>query len=376
MSSVPSPVLGSPKVSPIPRIEPYHVDQRLGRGGYASVWLAWRRGPLGFHLPVALKILDASHQKNEGARRRFFAEARLLAALDHPNVVSIVDAGEYDGASYYAMEYVRGTTLAGLLRGMRSPLPVDGALYIGVRVGAALHAVHTATGPHGDPLEIVHRDVNPANILIGPRGTVKLIDFGIATSNLGPRDTRINVIKGSPAYLSPEQAFGGDIDPRADVYSLGLTIYEALTGVAPLDGGDTATIVARARQPRIPPPTRFRRSLDEQTERVLGCALQREPDDRFPDMMSFVRALHACLVGLNPGLLPESLDLLLERARPPELVPPVAATTRLPERGGSSSGAFRIAREALTGGTRDGDPERSAEDHEEPDENEPTREMS
>ncbi len=312
---------------PIPYIDDYPISQRLGRGGYASVWLGWRRGPMGFFLPVALKVLDPEHAQNEAACRRFFAEARLLAALEHPNIISVLDAGQSDGRAYYVMEYVRGTSLADLLQVGHRMLPLDAALMIATRIGAALHSAHTAAGPEGQPLAVVHRDVNPANILLGRNGIIKLIDFGIAVSSLGPRDTRVNIIKGNPFYLSPEQAFGVDVDVRSDIYSLALTLYETVTGVAPLASEDRKEAVNRARQPEIKPPSQHRPSIPAQVEDTLMRALARDPNDRFRTADEFVRALRACLVGINASMAPESLDLVLSRLRLPDPKPPGSAGT-------------------------------------------------
>jgi eukaryotic-like serine/threonine-protein kinase len=319
------------RAEPAPVIPGYQTTTCLGRGGYASVWLAWRRGARGFQVPVALKLLDREHAQNEAACRRFLAEARLLAQLQHPNLVEILDAGEVSGRPYYVMVFVRGTSLARLLTSQSRLLPLDASLFVGARVAAALHAVHTANDAFGQPLGVVHRDVNPTNILIGRHGVIKLIDFGIATSHLGPRETRINVVKGNPRYLSPEQAFGLEADARSDLYGLALTLYEAITGRAPLAAKDRLEALALAREPQITPPSFHRPSVSTELDRVLMRALARAPEQRFPDLDAFARALQACLATVNPIFVPESLDLLLQTVDLVEPAPPNEGTQRIAE---------------------------------------------
>jgi len=275
-------------------------------------------------------VLEEPHNQNEAARRRFVAEARLLAEINHPNVIDVLDVGEIAGGRpFYVMSFVRGTSLARLLARQSRLLPLDASLHIAIRVASALHAAHRAIDGFGRALDIVHRDVNPTNILIGQRGTIKLIDFGIAVSVLGPRETRVNVVKGNPRYLSPEQAFGLEADVRSDVYSLALTLYESITGRAPLATHDRSEGLALARDPEIAPPSHFRPSVNAELDGVVMRALSREPERRFQSMDALARALQACLVEVNPSFLPESLDLLLTGADLPRAVPPTSGTVRI-----------------------------------------------
>jgi serine/threonine protein kinase len=312
-----------------PEVDGYLATECLGRGGYASVWLAWRVGAMGFQVPVALKVLSLEHAQNEAARRRFLAEARLLAQLHHPNLVEVIDAGVTAGQPYYAMSYVRGVSLARLLARQTRLLPLDACLFMAIRVASALHAAHTALDADGQPLGIVHRDVNPTNILVGLHGNLKVIDFGIATSALGPRETRVNVVKGNPRYLAPEQAFGLEADVRTDIYALALTLYEAMTGRAPLASKGRAQGLALAREPQMPPPSSHRPSVSAELDGVVMRALAREPEQRFQSMDALARALQACLVAVNPTFLPESLDRILSDAEIPSLQPPRQGTMRI-----------------------------------------------
>ncbi|MCA9563181.1 MAG: serine/threonine protein kinase [Myxococcales bacterium] len=305
----------------------YRPIQRLGEGGYATVWLAWREGPLGFHLPVALKLLKAEHASDQAARRRFFSEARILSTLSHPNIIRVIDAGEHEGCPYYAMEFIRGTSLRGLLKRHRM-LPLDVCLRIGVLVGSAIHSAHRAVDHDGRPLRLIHRDLNPDNIMIGPHGQVKVIDFGIATSTIGPRDTSVRAVKANPMYMAPEQALGLEADERTDVYCLGLTLYEIITGKAPLEAPDAtdAERIELAREPAIVAPSRLRPAIPTELDRAIVRALKRRPQSRYNDMAAFVRALHSCLMTVNPSLMSDSMDLLLVNVRLPAIPAPGEGT--------------------------------------------------
>lgn len=284
---------------------------------------------MGFQVPLAVKILNPTHADQEPARRRFLSEARVLALLRHPNLISVVDAGEYEQRPYYIMELVEGTTLAAIMERQGRLLPIDASLFITARIAAACHCAHVAVDDRDNPLRIVHRDVNPSNVLIGRNGVIKLIDFGIATSTLGPRETRVNVVKGNPRYMSPEQAFGLDIDLRSDIYTLALTLYHGLTGRNPLDVRTQKEALAVARQPKFQPPSQYRPAVSGYLDRVLMRALGRDPKARYPSMDAFGRALQGCLVETNPSMLPESLDLLLQNVDIPPLIPPDDAGTKV-----------------------------------------------
>jgi serine/threonine-protein kinase len=312
---------------------------------------------MSFQLPVAVKLLDREATNDHAARRRFMGEARLLAALDHPNIVRVLDAGAHRGRLFYVMEYVRGLSLIRVFAHQNRLLPLDVSLFIGIRVAQALQAAHQAVDERGIPLRIVHRDVNPTNILLGFGGTVKVVDFGIATSAISPRETRINVVKGNPRYLAPEQAFGLEADRRADIYALGLTLYEAITGLAPLAAESHRVSLALAREPEIEPPSQLRPSVPAALDRAIMKTLARDPAQRFPSMEALARALQGVLGQLNPSFLPESLDLLLAGAPLPNLVPPSQGTARIAVR----TAAPDLEREATSvyrRGDRNGPPDR------------------
>jgi eukaryotic-like serine/threonine-protein kinase len=204
----------------------------------ASVYLG-RDGQL--ERRVAVKLLAASVGRDDELRRRFARESRLAARLSHPNVVAVFDAGEDAGRPYIVMEYVEGETLADVLR-RRGALPTEEAAEIAAQVAAGLAHAH-AQG-------LVHRDVKPQNLLVSGDGRVKIADFGVARSDDLSKLTQAGTVLGTAAYLSPEQAAGSEVGPASDVYSLGVVLYELLTGRTPYRFDSLADLGA----PRKPPP--------------------------------------------------------------------------------------------------------------------------
>src|SRR5256712_4314460 len=201
----------------------YKVVRKLGAGGMADVYLAEDQ-ELG--RPVAIKILNDRHAQDDQFVERFRREAKNAAGLSHPNIVNIYDRGEAEGTYYIAMEYLEGRTLKQLLVA-HGPTPVPIALEYTRQVLAALGFAHR----HG----IVHRDIKPHNVVVGPDGRLKVTDFGIARSGTSQM-TEAGSIVGTAQYLSPEQARGAPVDPRSDLYSLGIVLYEMLTGQVPFTG--------------------------------------------------------------------------------------------------------------------------------------------
>lgn len=240
------------------QLQDYQLLARLAIGGYCDIWLAKERGPLGFERQCALKTLRPDFLHDEDARRSFMAEARLVAKLDHPNIITMFKFG-HDPRSdylYYTMPFVQGRTLTKLIeRGKATPyIGIPEVLWIGARIFDALAHVHELSDPHFGKLHIVHRDISPENLLISYKGHVRLIDFGIALSAMASRHTLGHKVKGKVQFLSPEQASGLELDHRSDIYSAGLTLYYMLTGQDALRATDIAQALAVARNPQILPP--------------------------------------------------------------------------------------------------------------------------
>ena len=216
-------------MAPGQRIGPYELGDRLGAGGMAEVYIARRAGPGGFEKKFAIKRILPQLTTDSRFVAMFCDEARICAALAHPNIVQVVDFGEHDGQLFMAMEYVEGISCARLLRAVAARgerFPPGAALFIAHEVLRALRFAHEARDDRGRPLRIVHRDVSPGNILLGRAGEVKLTDFGIVLSSFVDRRTYPGELKGKMGYMSPEQVIGDEVDRRSDLFSLGIVLAE------------------------------------------------------------------------------------------------------------------------------------------------------
>jgi serine/threonine-protein kinase len=246
----------------------YQVVRKLGAGGMANVYLAEDQ-ELGRR--VAIKILNERHANDEQFVERFRREAKNAAALSHPNIVSIYDRGEAEGTYYIAMEFLDGRTLKELVVS-RGPAPVTVSVEYARQILQALRFAHR----HG----IVHRDIKPHNVLVDAEGRVKVTDFGIARAGTSQM-TEAGSIVGTAQYLSPEQARGTAVDQRSDVYSLGIVLYELLTGTVPFNG-DTPVEIAMKHLSAVPePPSSKRPEIPRDLDLIVMRALAKDPADRY-----------------------------------------------------------------------------------------------
>jgi eukaryotic-like serine/threonine-protein kinase len=257
----------------------YRVERKLGRGGMATVYLAHDSV---LDRPVALKVLAEQLADDEDFRERFLREARLAAKFVHPNVVQVYDVGEDERGPYIVMEYVEGDTLADELR-RRGRLPPDEVVAIGIQLCAALEAAHEAG--------LVHRDIKPQNILRRPSGQVKIADFGIARSLAATSHTELGTVLGTAAYLAPEQARGEQVTPAADIYSLGVVLYELLTGRTPFEADTLPELVLKREQGTLAAPRQLVPEVPLGLERVVLSCLALRPEDRPASAAAVARAL-------------------------------------------------------------------------------------
>jgi serine/threonine protein kinase len=280
----------------------YQMKGKLAVGGQSEVWLGLHRGPGGFRRLCALKLVLPPASLDDVVRKNFFAEARLMAQFDHPNLVAMTDLGidEETDILFAAMPYVSGRSLATLMRDGSVDFDLPDVLWIISRVLLALHYAHELSDDKGRHLAVIHRDVSPENILIGFEGGVRLVDFGIALSSINPRSTRMHVVKGKLEYLSPEQASAVPrITVGTDIYSAGLVLYSLLTGTNPLSGNpDTA--LARARNPKIRPLSDFR-AFPIDLEPVVFEMLHVDPQRRPTDALKLARTLVTMLRRADPN---------------------------------------------------------------------------
>ncbi|MER5728757.1 serine/threonine-protein kinase [Streptomyces sp. NPDC002138] len=268
------------------RIAGYEVESEIGRGGMAVVY---RAHDLRLDRTVALKLLAPELARNDTFRLRFAHESKVAAAIDHPHIVPVFEAGETEGLLYIAMRYVAGQDLRALLD-RTGPLPVGTVARIAGQVASALDAAHEH--------DLVHRDVKPGNILVAA-GTdsehpehVYLTDFGLTKKSLSLTGfTSVGQFVGTLDYVAPEQISGKPVDGRCDVYSLGCVVYEMLAGGPPfLRDDDMALLWAHQYDPP-PPPSSVRPQLPPAVDDVLARALAKSPEDRWPSCLAFTSAL-------------------------------------------------------------------------------------
>jgi hypothetical protein len=280
------------------RIGRYQILRQLGEGGMAEVYLARGEGEAGFEKLVALKLLQPTLAMQAAVVEVFLDEAKVVAGLDHPNIVQTHDLGR-SGAEYFiAMEYIDGSDLARLNelvcdRGEKIPLPV--ALAILRKLCDGLHAAHTALAPDGHPLNLVHRDVKAANVFVSRTGVTKIGDFGIAKINHEMRvaRTEIGQVKGTPGYMAPEHRVGGAVDRRADVFGVAAVAYELFTG-RPVNL-DTVLLIAHGLEgwPHLPPITDLRPEAPPELDAIVKRGLAYNRDERTADCAVFEQELKA-----------------------------------------------------------------------------------
>ncbi len=276
--------MGSPRTAAGTRLGRYQVIKHLTHGGMAEVLLARSVGIEGFERHVVLKRIRAEQARDEQYVKMFLDEARLAAALHHQNIVQVHDIGESDGEYFFAMEYIHGEDLRTLLTTLanrRGLVPIPHLVTIVAAAASGLHHAHEQKGSDRRPLGIVHRDVSPANILVGYDGGVKLVDFGIAKAALRSAETRSGTLKGKVSYMSPEQCIGTAVDRRSDVFALGIVLYELATVRRLFKGSSDFLTMTAIVQGNIPPPTTHRPDLPMELEAIIMKALSPRPEDRY-----------------------------------------------------------------------------------------------
>ena len=271
-------------------ISHYEILDELGKGGMGVVYCA---RDVRLDRLVALKILPAEHMADPHRRDRFIREAKTASALNHPNIITIYEIETVDNVDCIAMEFVRGSTLSEVIR--PAGLPVLDALNYASQVAAALAAAHAAG--------IVHRDIKPANIMVTKSGAVKLLDFGIAqvehlsvgesetTGTLAISLTRPGTVVGTTAYMSPEQAQAKEVDQRSDIFSLGIVLYQMLTGALPFQASSELALMHDIVYTPAQPVSRTREDLPLALDRVLSTAMAKDPAQRYPSMEGFLADL-------------------------------------------------------------------------------------
>ena len=276
----------------------YTLYAKIAQGGMATVHFARLAGEAGFTRTVAVKRLHRHLAADPAFGTMFLDEARLAARIRHPNVVATIDVEQVEDEIFVVMDYVHGEPLARLIRfvaGAVEKIPFGVISAIMTNVLQGLHAAHEARDNKGAPLELVHRDVSPQNILVGTDGVARVIDFGVAKARGRVQTTRDGRVKGKLAYMSPEQLRGERIDRRTDIYAAGVILWELLTLVRLFGNDSDATTIENALQRKIEPPSAFAADVPPALDAVVMRALARDPADRFDTAKQMAAALEEAM---------------------------------------------------------------------------------
>lgn len=275
----------------------YHLLEKIATGGMAEVWRARAYGMAGFEKILVIKRVLDTLSKDQEFIRLFIDEARIAVQLLHVNIVQVFDLGQVDGSYYMAMEYVHGLDLARLISRAKpiGPFPTPLALFITSEVLKALQFAHERTDEAGNPLHIVHCDISPQNVLVSYSGEVKITDFGISRAAFQASGLH-EVIRGKYAYMSPEQVDGKPLDGRSDLFSLGIVLYEMLTGRRLFKAKTREETLARVRRAEVPSLRTYRPEISEELEAVVLKSLAARPEDRYPNAAAFLEDIGILMV--------------------------------------------------------------------------------
>ena len=314
----------------------FELLRRIAAGGMAEVFAARLTSVAGFEKMVALKRILPELAERPEYVNMFLDEARIASSLNHPNIVQVYDIDQVDGQYFMTMEYLRGQDLRFVLKELRrsgTSMPLALALRIVSEVASGLHYAHERRGMSGQPLGIVHRDVSPKNIFITFDGVIKLLDFGIAKAHQRLSVTRTGTLKGRYPYMAPEQVVDDAVDSRADVFALGICLWEMTTGRRLYQGKTAYEILKKIRDQPVPRPSAVVPGYSKAVEKVVMRALEKDREKRYDSCLAMQRDLEqAGALGLHQsaGAVATMMeDLFGEGWRTP--VPPLPGACEVDE---------------------------------------------
>ena len=312
----------------------YRVIKRLASGGMAEVFVAESAGIEGFKKQVAIKRVLPQLSKKEQFIAMFLDEARLSAHLSHSNVVSVFDIGVGDGTYFIVMEYVDGADLKAVMDHFKktaTPIPVEAAVYIATRICQGLAYAHELKTADGKPLQIIHRDITPANVLITRYGEVKIVDFGLAKASSQLAASDAGVIKGKFGYLAPETVLEKPVDKRVDVFAVGIILWEMLAGKRLFLGDTDFQTVRAVRDAVIPSLQTINRSVSPELDDIVKRALAREAESRYPSARELSRDLTQHLFRHGAPVGDDNVAELVHRATGLHADRPIDGTKKIAE---------------------------------------------
>ena len=283
-------------------ISHYKILSKLGEGGMGVVYKA---EDLRLKRTVALKFLHPELTRDEEAKVRFIHEAQAAAALNHPHICTIYEIDEHEGQSFIAMEFIEGEGLKDRIQ--KGPLPIDDLLSLTIQIGEGLHEAHEKG--------IVHRDIKPGNIMLTSKGQAKILDFGLARLGVQTKITKADTTLGTAAYMSPEQASAKEVDQRTDIWSLGVVLYEMVTGARPFTGEYEPAVVYSILHDEPEPVTARRSNVPMELERIVGKALTKEVSGRYPHVEDMLVDLRALRAATQSGVAPQPPKAAAKRGR-------------------------------------------------------------
>jgi len=300
----------------------YELIRKLGSGGMAEVFLAAQHMAGDVERPVVIKAMLPHLAEDQHFVNMFMREAKVAALLNHPNVVQIYDVSVIDGRPCIVMEFLRGRDLWHVLREMtrqRAPVPMEAAASIVAQAATGLDYAHRRRDDKGRRIDLVHRDISPHNLFLTREGHVRVLDFGIAKSRYQQQRTQSGVLKGKLPYMAPEQARGTDIDGRADMFALGVILWETLTASRLFAREDPFQTMNALFHLEVPPPSSYREEVPAELDRICLLALARDPTDRFESCDALAGALRDWMRSATTEREPALITSLLERAVPSQL---------------------------------------------------------
>jgi serine/threonine protein kinase len=296
----------------------YRVDRLIARGGMGEVYLGRIVGEHGFERPVAIKLIRTELLSDERVALMFVDEARIAAGLHHRNIVQIIDFDLFEGGAFIVCEHVDGCDLRAMLRHLRAPPRFEIAISIVAEIATGLQAAHDATGEDGQPLQLVHRDVSPGNVLLGIHGDVKIADFGVAKARSRSYHTVSNSIKGKAPYMAPEQILGEPLDRRADVFGLGVLLYEITTRTRLYSAAGSAIAMRQILDGEVPDPASRRAGYPVELAAIVNKALARDRAKRYQTASALVADLdelaHARRWATSRGAIGDLVRVIRARA--------------------------------------------------------------